>query len=97
MRNATTTPPALKRSHKSGSMRSLVGCASILISHEKPGDRRGNHEPGNEIRAGNQKAGNSFAADADGHGAGGKIEPGDGMEDDEEEANDVQGEDEGIF
>src|SRR5260221_1689 len=97
MRKAARTPPALKRSHKSGSMRSLVGCASILISHEKPGDHRGNHEPGNEIGTGNHEAGDFLAADADGHGAGGEIEPGDGMKDDEEKADDVYGDDDGIF
>src|SRR5882724_12249882 len=73
--------------------------SSLLSSsaHEKPGDNRGNHEPGNEIRAGNHKAGDFFSANADGHGAGGEIEPGDGMKDDEEKADDVYGDDDGIF
>src|SRR5258708_9301315 len=73
--------------------------SSLLSSsaHEKPGDNRGKHEPGNEIRAGNHEAGKFLDADADGHGAGGEIEPGDGMKDDEEKADDVYGDDDGIF
>jgi hypothetical protein len=60
-----------------------------LPSQEKPGDDRGNKQPSREIGAGNQKAGDSFPADPNGHGAGGEIEPGDGMKDDEEKADDV--------
>src|SRR5258708_26384683 len=73
--------------------------SSLLSSsaHEKPGDSRGNHEPGYEIGTGNDEAGEFLAADADGHGAGGEIEPGDGMKDDEEKADDVYGDDDGIF
>src|SRR6267378_2002400 len=42
--------------------------SSLLSSsaHEKPGDNRGNHEPGNEIRAGNHEAGDFLADDEDG-------------------------------
>jgi len=68
-----------------------------LTAQEKPGEHRGNNQPGGEIRAGDHKAGDFFSADADGHGAGREIEPGDGMKDDEEEADDVEGDDEGIF
>src|SRR5258708_32913966 len=73
--------------------------SSLLSSsaHEKPGDSRGNHEPGYEIGTGAHEAGEFLAADADGHGAGGEIEPGDGMKNDEEKADDVYGDDDGIF
>src|SRR5207247_2119855 len=60
--------------------------------HKGHGPRE--HEPGRVVRAEDDPVGHSLAPQPHDHGLGGQIEPCDGMEEDKEEGNRIEGEEE---
>src|SRR5262245_16091262 len=89
MNSAASTPPALKSSHRNGSS----GRLAMLGTENQPGHQRGCHGPGRVVGCRDQAPRQSLATKVSHDRPRRQVEPGDGVEDDEEQGNQVEKQD----
>src|SRR5262249_3431178 len=89
--SAANTPPALKSVHRKGSIDFLAIAAPLSLQND-PGHQRGGLHPGDESGGSDPDAGDALAPQAHHHRLRRQIEPGDRVEDYEEQADEIQNE-----